>query len=95
MNTENKNERLEELVNVQQEQLEELRQKLQWISINYKRIMADLNFRLTRANMEFARGDYPVDNLPRGHVLDSMVNDIIKLQMEGKLQEKCFRLYED
>ena len=93
MNTEN--ERLEDLVNVQQEQLEELRQKLQWISINYKRIMADLNFRLTRANMEFARGDYPVDNLPRGHVLDSMVNDIIKLQMEGKLQEKCFRLYED
>ena len=85
MNTENKNERLEELVNVQQEQLEELRQKLQWISINYKRIMADLNFRLTRANMEFARGDYPADNLPRGHVLDSMVDDIIKLQMEGKL----------
>jgi len=83
MNTEN--ERLEDLVNVQQEQLEELRQKLQWISINYKRIMADLNFRLTRANMEFARGDYPADNLPRGHVLDSMVDDIIKLQMEGKL----------
>jgi hypothetical protein len=89
------NERLEELVNIQQEQLEELRQKLQWIAINYKSIIEDLNFRLTRANMEFARGDYPVDNLPRGHVLDSMVDDIIKLQMEGKLQQRCFRLYQD
>ena len=60
-------------------------QKMQWIAINYKRIMAYLNLRLTRANMEFVKGDYPVENLPRGCTLDSMVNDIIKMQMEGKL----------
>ena len=77
--------RLEDLVTIQQEQLEELRQKMQWIAINYPRIMSDLNLRLTRANMEFFRGDYPTENLPRGCTLDLMVDDIIRKQMEGKL----------